>query len=64
MNVWPADLRWVPEQLGITRGTPRFIVVRGDKVLLHKFGRRTWSTDVLPLIERSVPRRAARATSE
>lgn len=42
----------MPEQLKITRGSPRFIVVQGDKILTHKFGRRSWNQDVLPLIER------------
>lgn len=55
-TVWPKELRWVQEKLNINRGSPRFIVVSGDKILLHRFGRSAWNERVLPLIERTVAR--------
>jgi len=53
-NLWPKNLRWVQEKLDIRSGSPRFIVVAGDKILTHNFGRESWNRRVLPLIERRV----------
>jgi hypothetical protein len=58
-TLWPKELRWVQERLNIRSGSPRFIVVEGDKLLIHRFGTGGWSRDVLPLVERLVAERAA-----
>jgi hypothetical protein len=49
----------VQEKLKIRSGSPRFIVLDGDEILIHKFGTHAWSRDVLPLIERRVAARAS-----
>lgn len=51
---WPADLRWVREQEGLKRGTPRYIVIRDREVLISEYGTASWLNDVLPLIRREV----------
>lgn len=58
-TVWPKQLRWVQAKLGIRSGSPRFIVVSGDTILIHRFGRGSWNTNVLPLIERTLAQRTA-----
>lgn len=58
-TVWPKDLRWVQEKLGITRGYPRFILVSGDQILLHQIGRRSWDESVLPFIKQRLAQRTA-----
>ena len=40
-NLWPKELRWVQEKLDIRSGSPRFIVVSGDRILSSNFGRDT-----------------------
>ena len=49
-RVWPEDLRWVRDELGITGGTPQYIVVRGREVLLSTIGLDKWSDEVLPTL--------------
>ena len=51
---WAEDIRWIRDQLKITRGTPRFIVAKDGKVLIHKFGTSSWDRDVFPLVRRLV----------
>ena len=49
-SLWPEDLRWVRDRLSLRAGTPRWIVVRGDEVLLSTM---RWR-DVAPVLERHV----------
>lgn len=49
-SVWPEDLRWVRDRLQLRRGTPRWIVVRGQEVLLSTM---RWH-DVEPVLARHV----------
>ncbi len=49
-GVWPGDLVWVRDRLGIRSGTPRFIVVREQEILLTTSGTEAWSYEVLPLV--------------
>lgn len=49
-RVWPEDLVWVRDELGITGGTPQYIIVRGRRVLLATIGTDTWSSEVLPTL--------------
>lgn len=51
---WPEDLRWVRDRERLSRGTPRFIVIRDDDVLISAFGTGSWERDVLPVIRRAV----------
>jgi hypothetical protein len=61
-NLWPKQLQWVQEKLRIKSGTPRFIVIKGQKVVMHQFGIYSWSDHVLPLIERLVAEKESHAT--
>lgn len=49
-RVWPADLVWIRDELGITGGTPRYVVVRGRELLLSAVGTDDWSGIVLPTL--------------
>jgi len=40
---WPGDLRSILDQLPRKSGTPRFLIVRGDKVIANEFGTTQWS---------------------
>ena len=51
---WPQDLRWVRDRERLTRGTPRFIVISGNDILISTFGTGSWERDVLPVIRRAV----------
>jgi hypothetical protein len=50
-HYWSSDIRWIRDQLRISRGTPRFIVVVDGKVVRHKFGVRSWQTEIYPLLQ-------------
>lgn len=47
-SIWPEDLRWVRDRLQLRRGTPRWILVRGEEILLST----TRWRDVQPALER------------
>ncbi len=47
---WPEDLRWVRDELRLTRGTPRFILVKDRKILASYFGTRSWQSEMVPTI--------------
>lgn len=47
---WPEDLRWVRDELRLTRGTPRFILVKDRKILASYFGTRSWESEMVPTI--------------
>ena len=40
---WPGDLRPILDQLPRKSGTPRFLIVRDDKVIANEFGGSQWS---------------------
>jgi hypothetical protein len=46
---WPADLRPVLAQLPRKNGTPRFLIVRGGKVVSNEFGTGRWAATVAEL---------------
>ena len=58
-RVWPNDLIWVRDRLGIRRGTPRYIVTREQEILLTTYGTTAWTFDVLPLVRSRVSRTRA-----
>lgn len=39
---WPGDLRPILDQLPRRTGTPRFLIVRDDKVIANEFGGNQW----------------------
>ena len=40
---WPGDLKPILDQLPRKSGTPRFLIVRDDKVIANEFGAGQWS---------------------
>lgn len=47
-SAWPDDLKPIRDRLKLKSGTPRFIVMADDKIVLHRFGKASWQKDVLP----------------
>lgn len=41
---WPGDLKPILDQLPRKNGTPRFLIVRDDKVVANEFGGSSWAT--------------------
>ena len=39
---WPQELRAIRDQLAKKSGTPRFVIVRGDKVISSEWGAGEW----------------------
>lgn len=39
---WPGDLRPILDQLPRKSGTPRFLIVMGDRVIANEFGANRW----------------------
>ena len=39
---WPGDLKPILDQLPRKSGTPRFLIVRGDRVIANEFGGSQW----------------------
>src|SRR3954468_4030298 len=39
---WPGDLKLILDQLPRKSGTPRFLIVRDDKVIANEFGTSQW----------------------
>ena len=40
---WPGDLKLILDQLPRKSGTPRFLIVRDDRVVANEFGTGQWS---------------------
>jgi len=40
---WPGDLRPILDQLPRKSGTPRFLIVKDDKIIANEFGTSRWS---------------------
>lgn len=51
---WPEDVRWVRDELQLTRGTPRFILIRDRNILGSYFGSNRWQSDVLPAVRQAL----------
>lgn len=47
---WPEHARWVRDELKISRGTPRYIVLKGREIQMYKSGTGSWKREVLPLL--------------
>jgi hypothetical protein len=52
---WPADLRWVIQAAGVKPGTPKVVVMKGDKkIFFGKAGGKHWEEKVLPAIQKAL----------
>lgn len=52
---WPEDLRWVITAAGVRPGTPRVVVMKGDKKIFSgKAGGQHWEEKVLPAIQKAL----------
>jgi hypothetical protein len=47
---FPPDLAWLDAKYRTKRGVPRFLIVRGDKVLLDAYGLQGWREKTLPML--------------
>lgn len=52
-NVW-GDFVWIRDELGLKRGTPRWVVFRGNEILEASYGTKSWRNSVLPQVRRVV----------
>lgn len=59
-GLWPEDLRWVRDELGIIRGTPRWIILNDGKIELSGRGSE-WRNIIWPRLREIVA--AARESS-
>lgn len=51
---YPADLKWVAEQIGPSRGVPRFVLAVDGKVVLNVMGTEAYQKSFLPALRRAV----------
>jgi hypothetical protein len=51
---YPADLKWVAEQIGPSRGVPRFLLVVDGKVTHSVYGTEAYQQVFLPALRRAV----------
>jgi glutaredoxin len=51
---YPADLKWVAEQIGPSRGVPRFVLVVDGKVVMNVMGTEAYQQAFLPALRRAV----------
>ena len=51
---WPEDLRWVRDELRLTRGTPRYILVKDRTILASHFGSNRWQSAVVPAVRQAL----------
>lgn len=59
---YPPEFRWVFEQVGPSRGVPRFLLAVDGKVVLSAFGTGGYTRAFLPALKEIVARREAGAT--
>ncbi len=51
-DAWPADLMWLHDKIKANGGTPRWVLVRGHRIVAHAYGIGGWLSTMLPLVER------------
>jgi hypothetical protein len=51
---YPAELKWLGEQLGPQRGVPRFVLVVDGRVALNVMGTEAYQAVFLPALRRAV----------
>jgi hypothetical protein len=47
---FPPDLAWLEAKYRTKKGVPRFLIVRGEKVLLEAYGLQGWREKTLPML--------------
>jgi hypothetical protein len=55
---YPRDYAWAFEQIGLTRGVPRWAVFVNGKLVLNALGLTAYERDVLPMLKELVARPA------
>ncbi len=58
---YPAEFRWVYEQIGPSRGVPRFLLAVDGRVTVSAFGTGGYSTQFLPRLKQAVAQSATSA---
>jgi hypothetical protein len=48
---WPEDLKAIRDRYKIRRGTPRYYVFAGGKLVKKAFGALAWARDILPVVQ-------------
>jgi hypothetical protein len=48
---WPADLTWVRDKAKVSSGTPRWLIVIDDRIVLNSRGLNGWTAEVHPLLK-------------
>ncbi len=61
---YPAEFRWVYEQIGPSRGVPRFLLAVDGRVTFSAYGTGGYSTQFLPRLKQTIARSATRAQLE
>jgi hypothetical protein len=59
---YPPEHRWVFEQLGPSRGVPRFVLAVDGKIVANAFGTGEYTTKFLPALKKAVARRQMEKT--
>jgi hypothetical protein len=54
---YPAEFQWVFQQVGPSRGVPRFLLAIDGKVVLSAFGTGGYERDFVPALKQAVRRR-------
>ncbi len=54
---YPREFQWVYEQIGPSRGVPRFVLAIDGKVVLTAFGTGGYAREFLPMLKQAVHRR-------
>lgn len=58
---YPAEYRWVYEQIGPSRGVPRFLLAVDGRILLSAYGTNRYAEIFLPALKEVTARRANRS---
>ena len=56
---YPPEYRWVYEQIGRSRGVPRFLIAIDRKVVLSAFGTNAYRTQFLPALRAALAERSS-----
>jgi hypothetical protein len=59
---YPPEHLWVFEQLGPSRGVPRFLLALDGKILVSAYGTGEYTTKFLPALKKAVARRQMEKT--
>jgi hypothetical protein len=59
---YPPEHRWVFEQIGPSRGVPRFLLAVNGKIMVSAYGTGGYTTKFLPALKEAVARRQMEKT--